>query len=298
MEMNQSPIVRGFTETGQLGHVVMKHARDAFVDTRAIERQWRALGFSEPPDIARAVEQYDQFLDLIRRSGTTVSFLPRDERTGLDSIYVRDASVISPSGVILAGMGKPLRADEPAAQETALRALALPIAGAIREPGRLEGGDLIWLDPRTVVVGESYRTNREGIRQLRALLGDTIDELLIVPLPHWHGAGEVLHLMSLISPVDQDLAVVYSPLLPVPFRQLLLARGYSLVEVPGDEFDTMGTNVLAVARRRCIMLSGNPQTRTALERAGADVLEYDGSEISVKGAGGPTCLTRPICRND
>jgi N-dimethylarginine dimethylaminohydrolase len=170
------------------------------------------------------------------------------------------------------------------------------VVGALARPGRLEGGDVVWLDARTVVVGRGYRTNDEGIRQMTMLLGDTVDDVLTVPLPHWRGTDDVMHLMSLISPIDNDLAVVYSPLLPVPFREYLLGRGFTLIEVPDSEFETMGTNVLALAPRRCLMLAGNPRTRAALERAGVEVLEYVGTEISVKGAGGPTCLTRPVRR--
>ena len=169
------------------------------------------------------------------------------------------------------------------------------MAGAICPPGRIEGGDLIWLDERTIVIGRGYRTNASGIQQLRALVGNAV-EIHEVPLPHWRGPSDVMHLMSLISPVDRDAAAVYSPLLPVPFREWLLDRGYRLIEVADDEFETMGTNVLALAPRRCVILSGNPRTRAALEKGGVDVLEYDGEEISVKGAGGPTCLTRPISR--
>ena len=171
----------------------------------------------------------------------------------------------------------------------------MPVCGRIEPPGSAEGGDVIWLDSRTFVVGRGYRTNADGIRQLRAILGRAV-EVVEVPLPHWRGHHDVMHLMSLISPLDHDLAVVYSPLLPVPFREWLLDRGIQLVEVPDEEFETMGTNVLAVAPRRCLILSGNPRTRAALERAGADVIEYEGTEISVKGAGGPTCLTRPLER--
>ena len=128
------------------------------------------------------------------------------------------------------------------------------------------------------------------------MLGESIDELITVPLPHWRGAGDVFHLMSILSPVDHDLAVVYSPLLSVPFREQLLARGFTFVEVPDEEFESMGANVLALAPRRCVMLAGNPITRSRLESAGAEVMEYDGSEISLKGGGGPTCLTRPLSR--
>ena len=176
--------------------------------------------------------------------------------------------------------------------------MGYPIAGRIAPPGLLEGGDVIWLDRRTVAVGRGYRTNDEGIAQLRLLLGDSIDELIVVPLPHWRGPGDVFHLMSMISPVDRDLAVVYSPLMPVTFRETLCARGITLVEVPDDEFETMGANVLAIGPRRCIMVAGNPMTRARLEQAGAQVAEYEGLDISLKGGGGPTCLTRPLQRLD
>jgi len=210
---------------------------------------------------------------------------------------VRDASIVCDRGLILCRMGKSQRVEEPAAQERAVSAGHMPvtIAGRIEPPGRLEGGDVIWLDARTVVVGRGYRTNADGIRQLRAILGSRV-EVVEVPLPHWHGPNDVMHLMSLISPIDHGIAVVYSRLLPVPFREWLLDRGIHLVEVPDEEFVSMGTNVLALAPRRCLILAGNPRTRLALERAGADVVEYEGTEISLKGAGGPTCLTRPLER--
>jgi N-dimethylarginine dimethylaminohydrolase len=204
--------------------------------------------------------------------------------------------VVSPDGMILCSMGKPLREPEPDAQAFAFHTWGIRQHGAVRPPGRLEGGDLVWLDDETVVVGRGYRTNDEGIRQLGTLLGPGI-RVVVVPLPHWRGAGDVFHLMSVVSPVDRDLAVVYSPLMPVPFRELLLERGVRLVEVPDSEFASLGANVLALAPRRCLMVAGNPVTRGLLERAGADVLEYEGTEISLKGGGGPTCLTRPISRS-
>jgi N-dimethylarginine dimethylaminohydrolase len=210
---------------------------------------------------------------------------------------VRDASMVSERGLILCRMGKSQRVEEPAAQEQAALAGHMPatICGRIEPPGRLEGGDVVWLDAGTLVVGRGYRTNAEGIRQLRAILGSGV-EVIEVPLPHWQGHQDVMHLMSLISPIDHGMAVVYSRLLPVPFREWLLDRGMHLVEVPDEEFDSMGTNVLALAPRRCLILAGNPRTRAALERAGAEVVEYEGTEISIKGAGGPTCLTRPLER--
>lgn len=286
------------SEVGAISRLLLKHPREAFRDAASIEQQWRPLNFTAPPDLARAIDEYDRFVESLRHCGAAVDFLPVTETTGLDSIYVRDASVVCDGGAILCRMGKPAREGEPAAQEAALTAMGYPIVGAITPPGRLEGGDVVWLDRRTLAVGRGYRTNDEGIAQFRNLLGDSIDELITVQLPHWRGPGDVFHLMSIISPVDRDLAVVYSPLMPVPFRELLLARGTTLVEVPDVEFDSMGANVLATAPRRCLVINGNPLTRQRLERVGAEVVEYEGANISLKGGGGPTCLTRPLRRVD
>jgi N-dimethylarginine dimethylaminohydrolase len=283
------------SEHGTLRRLVLKHARDAFEGADRIARQWQELHFTGAPDFARAIDEYEAFVSLLRTSGTLIDMLPDAPRVGLDSIYVRDASVVTDRGVILCRMGKPQREDEPAAQELALRALGYEVLGSIQPPGRLEGGDVVWLDERTLAVGRGYRTNDEGIGQLRGFIGHDV-EIVIVPLPHWRGPADVFHLMSILSPVDRNLAVVYSPLMAVPFRERLLESGFTLVEVPDEEFDTMGANVLAIAPRRCVLLRGNPVTRAHLERAGASVLEYDGREISLKGGGGPTCLTRPMER--
>ena len=285
------------SDIGPWQHIVVHHAREAFGGTAAIARDWRALNFTAAPDYARAADQYERFLDLLRTSGAhIVDSALRTEHPALtlDAIYVRDASVMCARGAILCRMGKPQRQAEPAALADTYRALGIPIAGAIEAPGTLEGGDVTWLGPRLVAVGRGYRTNDEGIRQFRGLLGDTVDEVITVPLPHHRGPGDVFHLMSIISPVDQNLAVVYSPLMPVPFRERVLDLGYSLVEVPDEEFGSMGANVFALSPGRCLVVEGNPKTRAALECAGAEVLAYDGSEISLKGGGGPTCLTRPI----
>jgi len=282
-------------EYGRITRVVLKHARDAFGDESAIDAQWRALNFGGRPDLRRALEEYDAFTRIIEASGAAIDWLPPDSRTTLDSIYVRDAALMTARGAVLGAMGKQQRAGEPDAQGDAFAAAGVPIHGRITSPGTVEGGDLIWLDDDTVVVGRGYRTNDAGIEQLKTLVGPAV-AIVVVPLPHWTGEGDVMHLMSLISPVDADLAVVYSRLLPVPFREWLLQRGVALVEVPDEEFETMGTNVLALAPRQCVAVRGNPRTRMALEAAGAQVIEYEGTEISGKGAGGPTCLTRPISR--
>jgi N-dimethylarginine dimethylaminohydrolase len=283
-------------EYGPLRRVAIRSVADAFRSDEQIAAQWESLNFTARPKFGRALEQYDAFVALLRDAAATITRLPPAAGLTLDAIYVRDASVVAPDGVIRCRMGKPARQAEPEVNGGALEMLGTTVVGGIQAPGQLEGGDVVWFDDRTVAVGRGYRTNDEGIRQLRALLPADVD-LIVVPLPHHRGPGDVFHLMSIISPVDHDLAVVFSPLMPVPFREWLCARGMSFVEVPDDEFESMGANVLAIAPRRCVMLEGNPQTRARLEAAGVEVLTYDGSEISVKGGGGPTCLTRPLERD-
>lgn len=290
-------VIGGQSEVGRLRRVAVRHVRDAFDSDARIDREWRALGYTARPDLARAVAEYERLLELLEKSGAAVDVLPGGEGLTLDSLYARDAAVVCDSGVVLCNMGKPARAAEPAAHEAAYRALGVPIHGRIAGTGRLEGGDVVWLDPRTLAVGRGYRTNDEGIRQLRDLLAGVVDEVIVVPLPHWRGPDDVFHLMSIVSPLDHDLALVYSPLLPVPFRETLLARGVELVEVADAELPTLGANVLALAPRRALMVAGNPETRRRLERAGVDVAEFPGEEICLKGGGGPTCLTRPLARD-
>ena len=287
----------GLTECGALSSVLTKHARDAFVSDAVIAAQWKSLNFSEPPDLGRAIDEYDAFLEIVRAAGADVLFLPSDTSTTLDSVYTRDAAMVAPGGVIVCNMGKPSRVAEPRLQQDELSRRGWPIAGAIVAPGRLEGGDVIWLDAGTLVVGQGKRTNAEGIEQLKSLLNERVEAIVVVPLPDYPGQHDVMHLMSLISPIDIDLAVVYPALLPDAFRRMLLDRGYQFVQVPDAEFDTMGANVLALGPRECVMLDGNPKTRAALEKAGAQVHVYEGREISLKGGGGPTCLTRPLARN-
>ena len=288
-----SPRPSILSEVGIATEFLVKHPRDAF--SAAAVAEWRTLGFTAAPDVAGAIQEYDQFVELITAAGATLRFLPSAKNTGLDSIYTRDASVVCPAGVVLCSMGKAQRAWEPGEQGAALRGWDLPIVGEIRRPGRLEGGDVVWLDPETVIVGRGYRTNDEGIRQLAALVGTSV-EVVVAQLPHWRGPADVFHLMSVLSPVDANLAVVYSPLMPVTLRERLLERGMELVEVPDEEFASMGANVLALAPRECVMVAGSPRTRALLERAGALVQVYHAKEISLKGGGGPTCLTRPLRR--
>ena len=198
------------SEYGQLAAVLVKHAREAFISEASIASQWARLNFSAPPDLRRALDEYDRFIELIATAGCKIVWLPADGTTTLDSIYTRDAAIESEGGIILASMGKAARTGEPEAQKRALSAYGWPIGGSIAAPGHLEGGDLIWLDARTLAVGQGARTNAEGIRQLKTLLRDSFDELIVVPLPDYPGEHDVMHLMSLVSPVDSDLAVVYT----------------------------------------------------------------------------------------
>jgi N-dimethylarginine dimethylaminohydrolase len=283
-----------FNEYDPLTRVLLRPARDGFADSDRVAAEWRALNFTAPPDVDVAVAQHAAFSSLLERAGARVETLGGPGLT-LDSVYVRDASIVTPRGVVLCRMGKPARQHEPAAQRRRFEELGVPIAGAIEAPGLIEGGDVVWFDATTVAAGRGYRTNDAGIAQFRGLLGRDV-EVVVVPLPHYRGPADVFHLMSIISPVAADLAVVYSPLMPVPFREWLVDRCLRLVEVPDSEFESMGANVLAVGPRRVVMLAGNPVTQARLAAEGVEVWTYEGSEISLKGGGGPTCLTRPLAR--
>jgi len=289
------PVVTVQSDSARLVRALLVHPRVAFQGPEAIASQWRALGYVAPPDFARACTESDRFAEILERLGVRVEW-SEAPAGGLDSLFVRDASVLCDRGAILCRMGKEARRREPDALRGSYRRLDIPILGTIEAPGTLEGGDVVWLGRRSVAVGRGYRTNPEGIRQLTALLGDSVDEVVSVPLPHWRGPSDVFHLMSMISPVADGVAVVYAPLLPVPFRELLLERGFTLVEVPDEELEPMGSNVLAVAPSVVVALDGSPVTRRRMEAVGVDVHVYRGEEISVKGLGGPTCLTRPLER--
>ena len=285
------------SEYAKIDTLFLKKVGDAFIGDAEIEAQWQVLNYLSKPDFSKAVREYAGFENIFQEAGIKLKYFPEDPSTGMDSVYCRDAAICTDEGMILCAMGKEARVPEPAAQEKAFRSAGISILGKITFPGTVEGGDTAWLDAQTLAVGHSYRTNPEGIRQLTEILTRIGVSVIVADLPHYKGPSDVFHLMSVLSPVDKDLAVVYSPLLPIAFRKELLARGYAFVEVPEAEFDSMGCNVLALAPRKCLMVNGNPITRGRLEDAGCSVQEYEGSEISVKGGGGPTCLTRPVWRS-
>jgi N-dimethylarginine dimethylaminohydrolase len=285
------------SETGKLKSLFIKRVSEAFINQDRISREWKNLNYLGMPVFEKAIEEYENFEHILQEKVPEIYYLPANNKVNMDSMYCRDAAIGTDSGMIICQMGKTGRINEPAAEKEAFYTNHIPVLGEIRYPGTLEGGDVAWLDENTLAIGHTYRTNKEGIQQAKVLLDPLGIEIITVDLPHYKGPSDVFHLMSILSPVDKNLAVVYSPLMPVAFRQLLLERGYQLIEVPDEEFESMGCNILAMAPRDCLMVSGNPFTRTALEKAGCQVTVYPGIEISLKGGGGPTCLTRPILRN-
>ena len=280
----------------KLKSVFIKPVQYAFVSNSLLEKQWQELNYLAQPDMDKALEEYEAFENTLRDAQVEVHYFPQDDELSIDSIYCRDAAIATDFGMIICEMGKSGRRKEPSAQKQAFLELNIPILGEIRAPGTLEGGDVAWLDEKTLAVGHTYRTNTAGISQLKALLQPHGVEVLVAELPHYKGPSDVFHLMSILSPVASNLAVVYSPLMPITFRNQLLERGYQFVEVPEDEFESMGCNVLALSPKNCMMVAGNPKTQQALEAAGCKVIAYEGKHISVYGGGGPTCLTRPMLR--
>jgi len=284
------------SEYGKLKSIFIKRPAEAFVDQNKLATQWKELNFLSQPDYKIANQEYADFENLIVKSGAKIYTLPFDPQVTLDSIYCRDAAIATDHGMIICNMGKEARSKEPAAERKSFEESGIKILGEIKKPGTIEGGDVAWVDQHTLAVGHTYRTNWDGIHQLKNLLEPKGVQVWVVDMPHYKGPSDVFHLMSVFSPVDKDLAVVYSSLMPISFRNTLLQKGYNFVEVPDSEWDSMGCNVLAIAPREVIMVKGNPITKQKLQDAGCIVHEYEGQEISVKGGGGPTCLTRPIER--
>jgi dimethylargininase len=255
---------------------------------------WKPYGWREEPDPARMEEEHEAFRALLADAGVEVIVAATPHSLDPDAIYVYDPALVTDDGAVMLRPGKEGRRGEVEVMAADFVEAGLPIAGRLDAPAMVEGGDTLWLDERTLLVGRGYRTNDEGIRQLAEALPGV--DVVAFDLPHLRGAGEVLHLMSLLSPLDVGLAVAYPPLMPVRLMELLAERSVELVEVPDEEFETMGPNVLALGPRVALALEGNNETRRRMEKAGVDVRVYRGDEISRKGDGGPTCLTRPLLR--
>lgn len=288
-------MLTGMNEFGRLKRLAMRRPQEAMRNQTKVDAEWRDLNYHTRPDYDLARREHDAFASVIRSVGAEIVYLPDDPALTMDSLYVRDAATVSPRGVILCNMGKAARRGEPAIHGKAFEQAGIPVLGAVKGTGSIEGGDLIWLDDKTVAIGRTYRTNDEGIRQFKEMVGPDI-HVEVTALPHYKGQTDVFHLMSIISPLDKDLQLIYSPLMPIPFREWLLAKGMTLVEVPETEFASMGCNVLAIAPREVVMVKGNPETKKRMESAGCKVHVIDADAISVPGEGGPTCLTRPLMR--
>lgn len=277
-----------------LKRVMMRSAASAM--RRANAAEWHyGPGF----DPQRAAIEHKGLVDLVAASGAQVEWLT-DEDDGLsDSVFTFDPSLMSDHGAIILSMGKALRQPEPGLHEAAYRRMGIPILGRIEAPGQVEGGDTIWLDGKTLIVGRGVRTNQEGVRQLAEMLAPHGVAVHGFDLPLWQGEDACLHLMSVISPLADDLALVYSPLLPAPFYQMLRAHGIRLVEGDAEEFrasNGLSLNVLPTDQRKVIAIAGYPKTRAAMEAAGCSVSTFEAQALCVACEGGPTCLTRPVLR--
>jgi arginine deiminase len=276
--------------------ILLKHPKNAYQNQEKINKEASKLNYLGNPDFDKSCTDFDLFIGLLKSFDCEIHYLPAENTSSIDSIYTHDPCLVTNKGAIYSNMGKLDRSNEPNLLENYFKSIGVPTLGKIEYPGTLEGGDIVWLNERTIAVGEGYRSNAEGILQLQNILGSLIDNIITVPLPHWTGPKDCLHLMSNISPIDEKLFLVYSKLLPVSFRSSLLDMDIELVEVPDKEYLTMGCNVLAVAPKKVIMIDGNPITKNLLLEKNVEVHLYDGSEISFKGSGGPTCLTRPFLR--
>jgi N-dimethylarginine dimethylaminohydrolase len=255
-------------------------------------RFWREYGWRAEPDPVAIAREHEAFCELLTSAGAEVVLAEAEVEGDPDAIYVYDPTLIADRGAVLLSPGKAGRRGEPEAIGADLQRTGVPVAGRLEGAALAEGGDLIRLDERTLLAGLGYRTNQAGVDALEQLTGL---DIVSFDLPHWHGEREVMHLLSLLSPLADDLVVAYPPLLPTRLAQLLGDRGIEIVPVPDEEFGSMGSNVLALAPRVALVVEGNPETRRRLERAGVDVLVYEGVELS-KGDGGPTCLTCPLLR--
>jgi dimethylargininase len=273
--------------TGELRRVLVRAPRAEDL------HGWKMCGWRAEPDPVAISTEHGAFCELLAGAGAEVVLAESPANGNPDAIYTYDPALVADAGALLLHPGKECRRSEVPAMAEDFERAGVPIAGRLSDPEWAEGGDLCWLDERTLLAGCGYRTSEAGITRLQDLLPGV--EVLTFDLPHWHGRDEVMHLMSLISPLAPDLAVVYPPLLPTRLALLLEERGVELVEVPDAEFATMGSNVLALAPRVALAVEGNPETRRRMERSGVEVLTYRGDELS-KGDGGPTCLTRPLLR--
>jgi N-dimethylarginine dimethylaminohydrolase len=256
--------------------------------------KWREFGFDGVPNLDRAVAQQKAFINILERFGAAVEYL--HDSTSIQTTSTYDPAIITAEGAVMMKSGRPERHAEVMPMARRLLELGIPIIGWIRGEGRLDGGDTLWLDEQTLLVGRGYRSNDEGYRQLRSILDGIVTEIRQFELPHWRGPYWVLHLMSVVNLLSDDVALVYPRAMPVRLYKLLQDRGYHFVDCPDEEFDTQGCNALTLEPGNVVTCAGNPAVTSRLRDAGIEVTEYEGDEISVPRISGPTCNTRPILR--
>jgi N-dimethylarginine dimethylaminohydrolase len=286
----------GHSMTGELLRVMVCRPRHAGWDRADSVAAWRDLGFLRAPDFPVAQGQHDNLCGLLKDAGAEVVCLPPGESLTLDAVYTHDASLPSDHGMILMNPGKRNRVPEAQAHAKFCLQMGIPVLGVVRAPGNSEAGDMVWLDSRTLLIGCGYRTNQAAISQMRALLAPKGIEVLAAPLPYGPGPAACLHLMSLMSMLDEHTILVDLPWLAVETVELLKSRGLRLVEIDYSERDSLACNVLSLGGKRLIVLSENAKTNQKLRDAGFDVRTFAGSELCINGSGGPTCLTRPLLR--
>lgn len=276
--------------------ILLKHPKDAFISQKHINEQYKEHHFPKAPNYEKALEEYEKFVEILEKYIEDIYYLPKDESTTIDSIYAQDSLKMTEKGPIYMNMGKEQRKGEPSSTKKYLESLGFPTLGELTTGEAGEGGDIALLDKDTIAVGISYRTNMAGYEKIKDLTKDFVRDVIPVQLPYFNGPDEILHITSFISPVSHKLAVVYSPLMPIYFRELLLKKGYEFIEVDRKEYDLLGTNVLAIAPKVVLLNDRCPETARKLREKGCTVHTYSGENISLLGMGGPTCLTHPLYR--
>jgi N-dimethylarginine dimethylaminohydrolase len=287
----------GHSLVGSLQRVLVCSPRTAGWNRPEYSARWRDLGFHHAPDFAVAQAQHDTLCRELAAAGAEVMELAPAPELSLDAVYAHDASLATDFGLIVMRPGKPNRVFEGQHQGAFGLRFAVPTLAKIVAPGATEAGDILWLDAHTLLVGHGYRTNAMGIQQLRDLLGPKGVEVLSAPLPHGPGPAACLHLMSLISLLDEHTALVDLPWLAVETVELLKSRGFQFIEIDASERDSLACNVLALGNHRLLALEENHKTNASLRQAGFDLRTFPGSELCINGSGGPTCLTRPLLRS-
>jgi len=282
---------------GTLERVLVCSPQNAGWSDRHVSSHWKELGFSHAPNFQQAQKQHDALCRELQQAGAEVVCLPASKSFSLDAVYAHDSSLPTNFGVLLMNPGKPNRRAEAREHHKSYEKLGISLVGQIEAPGTCEAGDMVWLDAGTLLVGRGYRTNAAGIEQLRSLLAPKGVDVIAAPLPYGAGPCACLHLMSLISLLDERTALVDLSWLAVETVELLRQRGYDFIEIDASERDSLACNVLSLGDRRLLALAENKKTNDRLREAGFDVRTFSGSELCINGSGGPTCLTRPFQRH-